>query len=99
MHTDELLPRRRGLTLRSRGEAVTLQDVAHGLVTDGVPEVGQGADDPVVAPGAILWGLALLGAIKLLRHELAVPAEDGVGFDDLRHFLQGMLPQFLANLG
>src|SRR3989475_13514 len=38
--TDELFPRGGGLTFRSWGEAVTLQDVAHGLVTDGDQTVG-----------------------------------------------------------
>ena len=95
---------------------MAFQDVAHGLVTDRVPEVGQGAHDPVVAPGAILLrhaddqrlqllvnrgtprGLALLGTVTFLRHELAVPSEDGIGFDDLRDFLQGFLSQLLADL-
>ena len=96
---------------------MALQDVAHGLVTDGVAQVGQGADDPIIAPGAILLrhahhqrlqllvdrgtarGLALLGAVKLLRHEFAVPAENRVGLDDRGHFLQGLLAQLLADLG
>ncbi len=33
---------------------MTFEDIAHGLVTDGVPEVGEGSDNPVIAPGAIL---------------------------------------------
>ena len=96
---------------------MALEDVAHRLVTDGVAQVGQGADDPVIAPGAILLGhahdqglqllvdrgatrsLALLGAVKLLGHELAVPAENRVGLDDRGHFLQGLLAQLLADLG
>src|SRR5881296_2182315 len=32
------------------------EDVAHGLRTDCQAQVGQGADDPVIAPGAILLG-------------------------------------------
>ena len=43
--------------------------------------------------------LALLRAVKLLGHEFAVPAENRVGLDDGGHFLQGLLPQLLANLG
>ena len=35
-----------------------LEDVAHGLVTDGVAQVGEGPNDPVIAPGAILPGHA-----------------------------------------
>src|SRR5207248_7602667 len=35
-------------------DAMPFQNIAHGLVTDREPEVGQGADDPIVAPGAIL---------------------------------------------
>src|SRR6266850_5629556 len=54
MHADKLLPGRGRLPLRSRRKAMALENVAHGLVTDGVPEVGQSADDPVVAPGTIL---------------------------------------------
>jgi hypothetical protein len=38
-------------------------------------------------------------AINTVRHELAVPDEDGVGFDDLRDFLQSLLPQLLADHG
>ena len=38
------------------------------------------------------WGRALLGAIKLLRHEFAVPGENGVGCDDVGHFLERLLP-------
>src|SRR5438128_2199044 len=54
MCAHELLPRGAGLALWSRYDAMPLEDVAHALVTDGVPEGGQGADEPVVAPGAIL---------------------------------------------
>src|SRR5215510_15470768 len=54
MRADELFPRRGGPALWRRGEAMAFQNVAHGLGTDGVPEVGQGSHDPVVAPGAIL---------------------------------------------
>src|SRR3989442_15988950 len=116
MRADELLPCRGRLALWRRWEAMALEDVAHGLVTDRVPEVGQGAHDPVVAPGAILLrhaddqrlqllvnrgtprGLALLGTVTFLRHELTVPSENGVGLDDLGDFLQGFLPQLLADL-
>src|SRR5262249_47938756 len=106
---DELLPRGRRFTFRSRWDAMALEDVAYGLVTDRHAQVGQGADDPVIAPGAILLGhthdqgldlrvdpgatgsLALGGAIKFLGHELTVPGQDGVGFDHLSDFLQGLL--------
>ena len=82
----------------------------------GVAQVGQGPDDAVIAPGAILlghadnqglqlrvylgtaWGLALLGAVKFLGHELAVPGENGVGLDDGGDFLEGLLAQLLADL-
>ncbi len=30
------------------------QDIAHGLVTERVPEIGQGADNTIIAPGTIL---------------------------------------------
>ena len=117
VRADKLLPRRGGLALWRRWDAMTLEDVSDRLVTDGVPKVGQGADNAVIAPGTILLrqthhqglqllvdrgaagSLALLGTVKLLGDELAVPAENRVGFDDRRHFRQGLLPQLLANLG
>src|SRR5437879_13305587 len=58
MRADELLPCRGGLALGGRWEAMALQDAAHRLGTDGVPEVREGAHDPVIAPGAILLGHA-----------------------------------------
>src|SRR5262249_10563301 len=117
MRTNKLLPRGGRLALWRRRDAMSLQDIAHGLVTDGVPEVGQGADDPVIAPGAVLLGhaddqrlqlrvdagatrsLALLRAVKLLGHELTVPAKNRVRLDDRGHVLEGFLAQFLTNLG
>ncbi len=53
VRADTRLPRGRRLALWSRGDAMALQDVADGLVADSIPKIGQGADDPVVAPGAI----------------------------------------------
>src|SRR6266851_98860 len=117
VRADKLLPRRGGLTLWRRWEAMALEDIADRLVADGVPKVGEGVDNAVIPPGTILLrqthhqsldllvdrgaagSLALLGAVKLLGDQLAVPAENRVGFDDLRHFLQGLLPQLLAQLG
>src|SRR5207244_13572158 len=48
-------PRGGGLALCGRWDTVALQGVAHGLVTDDVPEIGQGADDAIIAPGTILF--------------------------------------------
>ena len=42
-----------GLALWRWRDTMALEDVAHRLVTDRQAEVGQGADDPVIAPGAI----------------------------------------------
>src|SRR5439155_9007447 len=79
MRADEFLPRRGGHTLWSCWEAMPFQDVTHGLVTDRIAQIGQGADDPVIAPGAVLLchaddqGLDLLvdhraaGRLALLR--------------------------------
>ena len=96
---------------------MALEDVPHRLGTDRQAQVGQGADDPVIAPGAILLshahdqrlqlrgdpgaprGLTLHGAVKLLGHELAVPAEHRVRLDDRGHVLQGLLTQLLADVG
>src|SRR6266511_2146439 len=41
---------------------MAFQDVAHGLVTDGVSEVGQSADDSVIAPGAIFRAMRTTNA-------------------------------------
>jgi len=40
------------------GNAMAFQDVAHRLITDCQAEVGQGTDDPVIAPGAVPLGHA-----------------------------------------
>src|SRR5215475_6209671 len=53
MRTDKLLPRGGRLALWSGWEAMALEDVTHGLITDGISQVGHSADDPVIAPGAI----------------------------------------------
>ena len=45
------------------------------------------------------WWLALLGAVKLLGHERAMPAENGIGRDHLGDFFQGLLAQLLADCG
>src|SRR5438552_17474856 len=117
MRANELLPGGRLRAFRSWWDTMAFQDVAHRLVTDRVPEVGEGADNPVIAPGVILprhadyqrfelvvdcgtpEGLTLLGTVKLLRHKFAVPGENRVGFDDIGHCLQGLLPQLLTKLG
>jgi hypothetical protein len=49
--------------------------------------------------GGTPCGLTLYGTVKLLGHELAVPGEDGVGFDDGGDFFQRSLPQLLTDLG
>src|SRR5207244_10060397 len=58
MRADELLPGGGRPAFWSGRNTMTFEDVAHGLVTDRVPEVGEGADDPIVAPGAMLPGQA-----------------------------------------
>jgi hypothetical protein len=42
--------------------------------------------------------LALLGSVKLLHHEFAVPAKNRVGLDNLGDFFQGLLAQLLADV-
>src|SRR5262249_32578779 len=56
VRTDELFPRRGGLTLWSWRNAMAFEDIAYRLRTDGQAQVGQGADDSIIAPGAILLG-------------------------------------------
>jgi hypothetical protein len=117
MRADKLFPRRGSLALWRWRQAMALEDIPYGLVTNCIAEVRQGTDDPVVAPGAILpchtyhqgfqllldlgpsQGFPVLGAVKLLRHELTVPGKNRLGLDDGGHFLKGLLPQLLTNLG
>src|SRR5229473_7244959 len=54
VRADKLFPRRGGLALWRWRNAMTLEDVAHGLVADRIAQVGQSSHDAVVAPGAIL---------------------------------------------
>src|SRR5205085_79832 len=56
MRADKLLPCGRRLALGSRCDAMALEDVAYCLVTDREAQVGEGSNDPVIAPGAILFG-------------------------------------------
>src|SRR5215467_7971203 len=116
MRADELFPRGGGLPFWRGWDPMPLQNVAHRLGTDRQAQVGEGADDPVIAPGAILPGhaddqrlqlrvdpgatgsLALLGAVELLGHELPVPAENRVGLDNRRDFLQSLLAKPVAKL-
>src|ERR687887_2839203 len=97
MRADKLLPGGGRLPLRCWGKAVALQDIADGLVTHRIAQVGQCPHDAVRAPRTIVlshtnnqglqlrvnfgaaWGLSLGGAVTLLGHELAVPAENRVG--------------------
>jgi hypothetical protein len=44
-------------------------------------------------------GLSLRGAIEFLSHQLAMPGENRLGFDDGSDFLQRLLAEFLADLG
>src|SRR4026209_2264604 len=54
VRTDKLCPRGCRLALWGRREPMVLEDVAYRLVTDRIAHIGQGAHNPVVAPGAIL---------------------------------------------
>jgi hypothetical protein len=56
-----------------------LEDVAHGLVTDGVAQVGEGPNDPVIAPGAIRLGHTDHQVLDLL-----VNTRTAYGLKDLR---------------
>src|SRR3989475_4849280 len=66
VRADKLLPRRGRLALRGRRDAMALEDVAHRLRTDRHAQIGEGADDPVIAPGAILLGYAYNQRFELL---------------------------------
>src|SRR5207245_2830238 len=116
VRADELLPYRGRLAFWRWRDTMALENIPHRLVTDRIAQVGEDADDPVVAPGTIFlghadnqglqllvnwrtpWGLALWGAVKFLGHKRAVPAENRVRLNNLRHFLYGLLAQLLADL-
>src|SRR5262245_8729292 len=55
---NEGLPCGRALALRCRRQSVTSQNISHRLIGNLIPEIGQGADNPVIAPGAVLLGHA-----------------------------------------
>src|SRR5215510_6730023 len=44
-------------------------------------------------------GLSLRGAIEFLSHQLAMPGENRLGFDNGGDFLQRLLAEFLADRG
>ena len=54
MVLDEIHPGDLALAAWCRRYAISLQDIAHRGVGDLDPEIVEGADDPVVAPGGIL---------------------------------------------
>ena len=66
MRAEKLRPRGGRLALGSWRDAMALQDIAHRLVTDGVPEVGEGPHDPIVAPRAIFLRQAHHQGLQLL---------------------------------
>src|SRR5205807_626531 len=65
MRPNKLLPRGGRLALWRRRDTMALEDVTHRLVTDRQAEVSQGADDPVIAPRAILLGHADYQSLQL----------------------------------
>ncbi len=44
------------------------------------------------------YGASLLGAVEFFGHELTMPGENGVGFDDVGDFFEGLLAQLYPNL-
>ena len=98
MRPEEDLPRRRGFW--DRGNAVRLQDAGDRRAADPMANVLQGAEDPRVAPGGILFRhphnqpphlreharttAAPLRVRPLARDQLPMPAENRVGRDNGR---------------
>src|SRR4029453_9389074 len=56
MRPNERVPRRGLPPLGSSRDPMPPEDVPDRLVTEGVPQIGQGAGNPVISPGAILLG-------------------------------------------
>ena len=55
---NEILPGGILAPLGHRWDPVSAKDVAHGLIGNGVAEIGQGSDDAVVSPAGVLSGKA-----------------------------------------
>jgi hypothetical protein len=66
VRADKFLPRSRLLARWRWWDAMPLENVPHGLVADGIPKMGQGADDTVIAPRAVLLGHAYHEGLQLL---------------------------------
>ncbi len=110
-------PRRGLLSAGSGWKASALENIAHGLIADGIAQIGQGTGNAVITPRAILLGhlddplfeflidsgsahgLTLSRAIKLPSHQLAMPGQEGLGFDDGGDLSEGLLTEFLTDLG
>jgi hypothetical protein len=58
IRADLLFPCRALLAFGSGWDPMAFQEIAHGLVTDGVSKIGQGTDNTIVPPGPILLGQA-----------------------------------------
>src|SRR5262245_23472846 len=63
---DELSPGHDLLTFWGGWQTMALENIAHRLVTDRQAQIGEGADDPVIAPGAILSGHPHYESLDLL---------------------------------
>jgi hypothetical protein len=63
---DEFSPGHALLTCWGGRQTMALENIAHRLVTDRQAQVGEGADDPVIAPGAILAGQPHYERLELL---------------------------------
>ena len=60
---------------------------------------GRGQDQPIdVKRTAPARASRIIRRAPVHDHKFAVPSKDGVGCDDLGHFLQGLLAELLANL-
>jgi len=66
MRADEFLLCGGRLAFWSRRDAMALEHVAHGLLTDRVPEMGQGTHNAIIAPRAVLLGHADHQRLQLL---------------------------------
>src|SRR5439155_25515136 len=66
VRTDAFCPRGGGFALWRWGNAVALADVDHGLVTEGIPQIGQRPHETIRAPRAVLVGQAAHQAFKVL---------------------------------
>src|SRR6516164_11705713 len=96
MDPNEGRPGCRALALGRGRQSVALQDIAHRLIADPVPQISQRPHNPVIAPITVLFGHANDQLLKLSLDPRPAAASTGlpaIEFAD-RYFLHRHLGRF-----